>query len=112
MTVLRRIRFLLIAVWAILSVAVLGQFLYDSAVHTTGKGVHAEFEVELAWKLMILNFPMSLGVALIAPSLPISNAGPILEWCVLTLSGFIQWALLVPALGKPLRALAARLRSK
>jgi len=111
-TMLRKAWLVLLATWAILSIGVLGQFLYDTrtaAENTDAHWVRAELEVRLTWGLIILNFPLSLGVAAIGPKVP---TGPIAEWCALTVVGFVQWALLVPALGRALRPLAARLRPR
>jgi hypothetical protein len=103
----KKIFVILLATWAILSVGALAQFLYDSAA-ATDQWVRGELEVRLGWGLIILNFPLSL----VASLLLTGTGGPIAEWCVLTLVGFVQWAFLLPALGRALRSLVARLRSQ
>ena len=94
---IRRLGFLLLVAWAILSIGALAQFLHASASEANG-----ELEVLLAWYLLILNFPLSLVAELIAP------AGPIAQWCLFSFIGFVQWGLLVPVLVSRLRTIAAR----
>ena len=104
---IKKIFVVFLAAWAILSVGALAQFLYDNAA-ATDQWLRGELEVRLGWGLMILNFPLS-----VVASLPLAGTvGPIAEWCVLTLAGFVQWAFLLPALGKALQSVVARLRSR
>jgi hypothetical protein len=112
---LRRVGLTLIGAWAILSVACLGQFLYDvgrTGGDARGQEVRNELHVKLTWEVMILNFPLSFGVAAIPLPIGGGGGGPITEWCILSLIGFLQWAILVPALARGLRVWISWLRSR
>ena len=108
----RRIGFTLLGFWAIFSVAILGQFLYDVGRipdDTTGKFIRGELGEKLVLEAMALSFPLSA----VAIALPIPWAkGPVGEWCIFTSIGFLQWTLLVPMIGRRLQLLIARRRSQ
>ena len=98
----------MLALWGILSVGALAQFLHDSAA-ASDQWARSETEVLLAWQLLILNFPVSL-LLMLVPGVVDIPRGPVGEWCAMTLLGFIQWGVLIPALVRKLRRLADRLR--
>jgi hypothetical protein len=108
----RRIGWTLLGIWAILSVAILGQFLYDEGRipdDTTGQFIRGEIREKLVLKAIALGFPLSA----VATALPIPwVSGPVGEWCVFTFAGFLQWTVLVPMLGRKLHLLIARRRSQ
>lgn len=102
-------RFFLV-LWAVLSVAVLAQYL-------RGPAAGEELQVRLAYQLVILNFPTSLLLLLIPAKLPLWYLGftqpgdVIVHWCTFTLAGFVQWALLLPWVAAWLRRLRNRRRT-
>lgn len=105
---LQKIGQVLLGFWAVLSVAALGQFIYDSASVPSGDGyLLGELKVKLAIEVMVLNFPASLVVTVV----PFPFSGPVAEWCVLTIAGYVQWVFLVPSLGGFLRRRFKRVRS-
>lgn len=111
---LRRVAFILLGVWAILSVAALSHFLYDTARLEGGlhEWTQSEVEVRLSWELMILNFPASIGVAIIGQGLQPNEAPhPVAVWTILTLSGLVQWLLVVPWLLNLIRGRLTRSHS-
>lgn len=111
---LRKTALVLLGLWAVLSVATLSHFLYDTARLEGGlsEWTRSEVEVRLSWQLMILNFPASVGVAIIGQGLrPSEVLHPIAQWTILTLSGLIQWILVVPWLLKSVRRRVTRASS-
>jgi hypothetical protein len=96
---MRQLGWALIAAWAILSVASIAQFAAEGPGGRT-----SEIEARLAYELLILNFPISTGVVFIAPR------HPILQWCLFTAMGFVQWTFFVPLLIRWCRRLCARAR--
>lgn len=84
---MRRIGYLLLGAWAILSVAALAQYLYDLQ-----RGLDGELGVRFGWQLLILNFPGSLILTYLVPG------GPVFQWCIVTLGGLVQWVYLPPTL--------------
>ncbi len=78
----KRLAWLLLALWAIASVAVLARFLYE--------GSEPEMKVRYAYELLAVNFPISVPVVYLLPKHPVG------QWFVCTLAGFVQWVLIVP----------------
>ena len=76
---------MLLGAWAIASIGALGHFLH------VGGSRDPEFTVQLLWWTYLLNFPASALAAFVA------GGGPILQWCWLTLAGFLQWGVAIPA---------------
>lgn len=109
---MKRIGWTLLGFWAIFSVAILGQFLYDVGRipdDTTAKWIRSELEEKLVLEAIALGFPLSA----VATALPIPWArGPVGQWCVFTFAGFLQWTVLVPMIARRLRLLIARRRSQ
>lgn len=98
----RRLAHLAFGFWAVLSIGLLGQYLYDVSALTASAPeavARGEIGVKLGWGLLILNFPASLLVASLGSLVPTGPfSGSIADWCVLSLAGLIQWAVVVPSL--------------
>lgn len=89
----------LVGVWAVLSVWALGHYLHDAAIVPSGEtsGIQSELEERLDWTLLILNFPISIGVASVDPSIPgLGDADPVSDWCIFSIAGMVQWIVVVP----------------
>ena len=90
-----------LAFWAILSIGNLAQFVHDvgGAPDSFAAG---ELEEKLFIETVVVNAPVSLLVAYAtpveAPSFGIGPSGIVAAWCILTLAGYIQWAILVPGI--------------
>lgn len=95
---MRRTAIVLFATWAILSVGALAYYFEGSLRAMTVESgetltwMLAEREELLTYQLLGLNLPLSLVVAAVDPR------SPILFWCLATLVGFVQWAVLAPLL--------------
>jgi hypothetical protein len=103
----RRLGHLALGVWGIISIGLLGQYLYEVSALTNGAEnivLRGELGVKLGWSLLILNFPLSLVVASLGSLVPVGGlSGPVADWCVLSLTGFVQWAIVTPALVRRFR---------
>lgn len=98
---MKRLGWLLIAIWAVFSIAALARFLADAPGDSTG-----EIRVRLAYELLTLNFPISNLVVFVAP------AQPIWQWSLFTIAGFFQWVLLFPWLFRLGRQAYARFQAR
>lgn len=95
-----------LAIWAVLSVAVLGQFLYDNSLDP-------EIEEKFVYMLALANFPISLVLLVVPLPVPLWYLGfsdELAAWFNFTLAGFVQWAVLVPAIFKYMRQASWRNR--
>lgn len=102
----RRVFLVLLAAWAILVVGRLGQFLYDSTLSVgtpESSWQRIELEQRLSIESVVLNFPLSI---LAVPAVDV--VGPVTGWCLLTLVGFVQWTVLMPAIWKAIRRRVTR----
>ena len=96
----RKIGVVLLAMWSVLSIGLLAQFLYDiQDPSASDQLVRGELQTRLVWCVFMLNFPSSILVSLIAVLVPESeflSRGPVSEWCILSMAGFVQWFVLAP----------------
>lgn len=83
---MKRLAWFLLAVWAVLSVTVLGRFLAEAPLDTTG-----EIRLRFVLETVVINFPISTLLMLTTPT-----EEPLWQWCYFTLGGFVQWVLIVP----------------
>jgi len=93
---MRKIAWVLLALWAILCVGALADHLHSLAtLEGQDRLLLGELETKLSLEMVILNAPISLLVILAAPILP--GEGSISDWFWLVFAGFLQWAILLPA---------------
>lgn len=102
---LKKMRSVVLVGWAVVSVAILAQFLYDAYFRSNVEpGVYTELEIRLLWSTMIINFPLSYIGAFVGGLFWKFFDGPIVEWCFMTFAGFVQWFILFPYLVSSLRS--------
>lgn len=80
---MKRVAWFLVALWAILSVAVLARLIYDGPADS-------EIRVRFAYEVLAVNFPLSVTLLYFFPE------HPVWQWFLCTLVGFVQWVLIVP----------------
>ncbi len=109
---MRRIPWILLALWPILCIGALSGFLYDVATleGQNQRWVRSELEEKLSLQLLVLNLPISVAAVAIGPILPDLGEGVVAEWSLLVFLGFVQWTLLLPAAIRRLRSISAGLR--
>jgi len=101
----------LLALWAILCVAALADYLDALAtVDIEVPFTRGELETKLSLEMVVLSAPISILVLAMDPILP--GDGPVAEWLWLAFAGFVQWGTLVPAVAAKFRRVAAELDEK
>lgn len=104
---LQRTAWLLVTFWALLCVSALADHLHALAItEDRDPLLKPELETKLSLEMTVINAPISVLVIVTSPVLP--GEGPVGEWFWMTLAGFVQWVILVPAIFSRFRRVFAQ----